>query len=287
MIPRRSTPLLTAAALLAAGLAAPSLHADQPAPSAAPTVPLSATSQCDEGPGAPPADPSKVTRVPANGSPQPAAAAPAEEPAIDAPGEPDRILLELGANLGASVRLNDSPELTTANRAGLALGGSMLLWPSRSIGAGVTYTFADLSSSTTPPLSPDVIHVQYGVHALMAEVRAAPFRLSPSLSLFAVVGGGLAWQTGSLQATLAPIGGSSGGSITCGFGSNAELAFRAGLGLKARLGRAGAVVVDGTFTGYHLSSEVIGDCWYGTGTAETLMLRAGLAYDLDVTRVFR
>lgn len=248
-------------------------------------MPLSATSQCVEGPGAPPADPSKVTRV------VPGAVPPADAPveavdSADPPGAPARVLLELGALAGASVRFDDAPALVTTRRLGLVLGGSAFVAPSRSLALGLTYAHAGLSASETAPLSADVIVVDYAAHTLIGEIRVTPVRFAWG-SIFAAVGGGLAWQTASLRATFVPLGGLPASSLSCSASSGAEFAFRAGVGLKARFSRAVSLLVDAGFVGYRFEDDVLDDCAPGAGTAQTVMVRAGLTYDVDVTRLVR
>lgn len=273
--------------------AAAPLFAQSPAAQAAteapppPPVPLSPTSQCVEGPGAPPADPSKPARLAAttdaHGKP-----VIAEEPAIDeAPaGGPAPVLLELGLLAGASVRVDDPPFGLTTRRLGLMLGGSIFAWPTRSWALGLTYTHADLSRSESPPGSTDTVLVEHGAHALFADVRVVPFRLSGA-AFYGTLGAGLAWQTASLRATLPPVNGDPGASIACDVGGGADFAFRAGIGSKIRLTRAAAVLLEADFMGYRFGSEVQGNCAPGAGTAQTLMLRAGVTYDIDVSRLVR
>lgn len=259
---------------------------------AAATAPVSATSQCVEGPGAPPADPTKVTRVvpgqsttssPATPAAPEDSSAPAE---VDDPSKPAPVLLEIGANVGLSVRFDDPPIFTTTRRVGAVVGGSLSVWTSRALALGLAYSHADLSRSETPPLSVDTISVDHRAHAFTAEARVAPFRFS-SLSLFALIGGGLVWQEASLRATFPPRDGAPGGSFSCDVGSGAEFGFRAGIGAKAHLGGSFSFTADASFFGYRFSSGVQGDCAPGAGTAQTLMVRAGLAYDIDVSRFVR
>lgn len=276
----RRSGLFGAAIGCACGLTASSLAA-QELPSPPPAVPLSPTSQCVEGPGAPPADPSKVTRV-APGA-KAGAAADAE---ADAPGAPSRVLLELGAAAGASIRFDDAPTFVTTRRAGLVLGGSLFLSPNRSLSLGLSYAHADLSRSETPPLAVDVVSVDYEAHTLIGEVRVTPFHFAGG-GVFASVGAGLAWQTASLHAAFAPLNGAPADSFACSVGSGANFAFRAGIGVKARLGHALSFLGDAGFVGYRFEGGALDACSPGAGTAQTVMLRAGLTYDLDVTRIAR
>jgi hypothetical protein len=276
-----------------AACAAPASHAradearSSPAPSS--TVPLSATSQCVEGPGAPPADPSKVTRVPTAAASHGAKAPPAAEQPIDepeAPGKPDPILLELGALAGVSARFDDAPAYLTTGRAGLAVGGSLFLWTSRTLAFGADYAHVDLSRSETAPGSTTIVGIDYSAHTLFAEARVTPFRFGPA-AFFASLGGGLAWQTATLKATFISVNGARGGSSSCEVGSNVEFAFRAGVGMKARLSRAASLLVDAAFVGYRLTGDVLGNCAPGAGTAQTVLTRVGLTYDLDISRLVR
>lgn len=297
--PRGSGP--SAAIALACACAASPLVAQTPATttpapaapsSAAPAVPLSPTSQCAVGPGAPPADPTKVTRVVPGSSSAPAPA-PAESSAPppnneeeDAPDKPAPVRLELGVQAGVSVRADDPPVLTTTRRAGATLGGSAFVWTSRALAFGVEYAHTDLSRSETAPLSPTVVSIDHRAHALLAEARVAPFRFS-SLSLFAYLGGGLVWQAASLRATFPPLEGDPGGSFQCSAGSNVEFGFRAGIAAKARITPSVSFLADASFLGYRFSSDVLDGCAPGTGTAQTLVVRAGLTYDIDITRMVR
>lgn len=303
--PRRFLPLAAAVGGACILLAAP-LRAQAPAPApAGSAVPLSPTSsvgnwgsgspagalrpkpQCVEGPGAPPADPTKVTRV-APGQP-PAPAAPPEEPSLDAPpapGAPARVLLEGALFAGVSARFDDASFFETTRRVGPIAGGSLFVSPSRLLSFGAAYAHTDLNRNESPRTSTDVIALDYETHTLLAEARVTPLRFS-SLALFASIGAGLAWQSVSLRAALAPIGTSPGASFTCRAGSNAELAFRGALGIKARFTRAASLLLDASFVGYRLTADILGDCAPGAGTAQTLMVRAGLAYDIDISKLVR
>jgi hypothetical protein len=161
------------------------------------------------------------------------------------------------------------------------------VWPSRLLSFGVAYAHADLHRAETPATSiTETIKVDHDAHTLLAEARVVPIRFS-SVALFASLGGGLAWQSVSLRATFVPVDGSVGGSVACSAGSGAEFAFRGALGMKARVTRAASLLIDASFLGYRLSADVLGNCSPGAGTAQTLMLRAGLTYDIDITRLAR
>ncbi|MEZ4312628.1 MAG: hypothetical protein R3F14_31770 [Polyangiaceae bacterium] len=260
-------------------------------PPAQASVPLSATSQCSDGPGAPPADPSKVTRVAAGAAGSAGAEGTAEvkEPSLDepaTPGGPDRVLLEGGIFAGISGRFDDPPGLAMTRRAGLALGGSVFVWPSRLLAFGVQYGHVDLSRSETTGAAQTFFTIDHQAHSLLAEARVTPIRFGP-VGLFASIGGGFAWQEVGLRGAAISVGGSPGGLFSCRAGSGAEFAFRGALGMKARVGRAVSVVLDASFLGYRLSADVLDGCAPGAGTAQTLMVRAGLTYDLDITGVAR
>jgi hypothetical protein len=249
-------------------------------------VPVSPTSQCVEGPGAPPADPSKVTRVPA-GTDEHGRPLPPEEPPIDEPvAGRAPVLLELGAFAGGSVRVDDGPLAEMTRRGGLLLGGSAFVWPTRTWALGLTYAHVDLNRVEGSSGTGATARLDYDAHSLLAEARVAPWRVGPA-AIFITVGAGLAWQTVELRGTLPSVDGQLGAPVSCSSGSNMEFAFRAGLGTKVRIGRAAALLVEGDFSGYRFSSDVLGDCAPGAGTAQTLLLRAGFAYDLDVSRFVR
>jgi hypothetical protein len=291
--PRRFGSPATIAAPLAAAcaLAASPLRAADPAPVSptVPTVPLSATSQCVEGPGAPPSDPTKVTRI-VPGQPAPASAPPPpEEPSLDdppTPGAPPRVLLEPAVFAGFSVRFDDPPFLETTRRAGLVLGGSLFVSPSRLLAFGATYQHTDLHHSDSPRGTTNVIAIDYDTHTLFAEARVVPIRFS-SIALFASIGAGPAWQNASLRATIVGVNGMPGASVRCSAGSDADFAFRGALGMKARISRAASMLLDASFVGYRLSADILGSCAPGAGTAQTVMFRAGVTYDIDISKIVR
>ncbi|MBK8254683.1 MAG: hypothetical protein IPK82_18720 [Polyangiaceae bacterium] len=262
------------------------------------TAPVS-TSQCVEGPGAPPADPTKVTRVNATSSSSPttptSAAAPGaqeevrEEAAIDAPKAPGAAapaLFELGAFVGLSMRFDEPPVLTMTRQVGPTLGASAFVWTSQMLAFGLVYTHVDLSRSETTGIASQFYGVDYRANVFLAGARVSPFRW-PKVALFAEIDGGVAWQSATLRGTVVGVDGMPSTALRCDAGSNAELAFRGAIGMKARVSHAAAVVIDAGFMGYRFSSDVQGGCAPGAGTAQTLLIRAGLTYDVDVTRFVR
>ncbi len=287
--PSRRFGLFAAAIGASCALLAPPLLAQvapEAPPPAARTVPVNPTSQCAEGPGAPPADPSKVTRVPADSRGRPIAQEPPpiDEPA--SPGAPDPVLLEIGAHAGASVRLDEGGFFLMSRRAGLVLGGSLFVWPNRTLAFGLDYARAQLDRVESPPGSADTVITDHAAHTLMAEARAVPFRFSVA-SVFATVGAGLAWQTASTRGTVTPRDGALGGSFVCDVAGGADFAFRAGIGVKARLTRAASLLAAADFVGYRFTTDLLDGCAFGAGTAQTLMLRAAVTYDVDISRLIR
>jgi opacity protein-like surface antigen len=173
-----------------------------------------------------------------------------------------------------------------SRRAGLALGGSLFVYPNRTLALGLEYAHADLDRVESPPGSVDVVAMEHAAHTLMAEARVVPLRFS-AVSVFATIGAGLAWQTASTRATLPPRDGSAGGSFSCDVAAGADFAFRAGLGAKARLSRAASLLLGVDFVGYRFTTDLLDGCAFGAGTAQTLVIHAGVTYDLDISGLVR
>ena len=65
--------------------------------------------------------------------------------------------------------------------------------------------------------------------------------VTPAPSDISTVGAGFAWQAASTRGTITPRNGALGGSFACDVAGGADFAFRAGLGVKARLTRAASL----------------------------------------------
>ena len=214
----------------------------------------------------------------------------ADEPYIDEPATPggaDPVLLELAAHAGFSLRADDGAFYSMPQRAGFAVGGSAFVWTGRWLAFGADYMHADLDRVESPVGSASSVAMDHSAHTLLLEAKAIPLRFSTSTSLLLTIGGGLAWQSVSTRASVPPTLGSQGGSFSCSASGSAEFAFRVGLGVKARLSRAASLLVAGELLGYRLSGDLLDDCGFGAGTAQTVMIRAGVAYDLDISRLVR
>lgn len=229
-----------------------------------------------------------MTRVPGKRGPSSEPAAP-REPYIDelpSPDARDPVLLELGVHAGASIRGDDGGFTWMTRRAGFATGASAFVFPTRFLAFGLDYMHADLDTVATPPGAAANVAMDHSAHSLMFEAKVLPFHFT-STSIFLAIGGGLAWQSVTTRATLPPVDGDTGGSFTCSASGSADFAFRVGLGVKARVTRAASLLFAGDFVGYRLSGDQLGECGFGAGTAQTLMVRAGLTYDIDISRVVR
>ncbi|MFO0590048.1 MAG: hypothetical protein U0441_21080 [Polyangiaceae bacterium] len=211
------------------------------------------------------------------------------EPYIDelpSPDARDPVLLELGVHAGASIRGDDGGFTSMTKRAGFAIGGSAFVFPTRFLSFGLDYMHADLDTVESAPGTAASVAMDHSAHTLMLEAKVVPFHFT-SASIFLAVGGGLAWQSVATRASLPPVDGSTGGTFACSASGSADFAFRVGLGVKARVTRAASVLFAGDFVGYRLSGDLLDQCGFGAGTAQTLMLRAGLAYDIDISRLVR
>ena len=219
--------------------------------------------------------------------PPPMAAPPldARESASAAP-----ITIDFGANLGPSVRLGGAPSLTITDRSGLLLGGFVALAPSRLFSIDLAYEHLDLGAERLGDHGVGSASVTRDAHALWTDLRVFPLRTT-ALELFAGIGIGLAWQ-GAEASSVIDVRTSAEASprvqlSQCTASAAANLALRGNVGVAVPLGDGLLFVSDASFENARLSGELLDTCISGAGTTSVLALRAGFAYRLDLSRLFR
>lgn len=211
-------------------------------------------------------------------------------PALAPPEKNWPITLDLGAFVGASVRLGSAPSLRITDRSGLLAGAGLVLAPSRLFSVGLAYEHLDLGAERLGQSEIGSASVERDAHALFADLRVYPYR-GGALSVFAGVGVGLAWQgadASRVEEALTQSGASVGVDIVqCSVREGASVALRGGAGVEVPFGAGLVFVSDVSFENARLSGELLDGCVSGAGTTALFALRVGLAYRLDMSRLFR
>jgi hypothetical protein len=200
------------------------------------------------------------------------------------------ITIDFGAQLGPSVRLGGAPSLTITDRSGLLVGGFVALAPSRLFSIDLAYEHLDLGAERLGDHGVGSASVTRDAHALWTDLRVFPWR-ARALELFAGIGIGLAWQ-GAEASSVVDVRASAEASprvqiSPCSASAPANLALRGNIGVAVPIGGGFMFVSDASFENARLSGELLDGCISGAGTTSVLALRAGLAYRLDVSRLFQ
>jgi hypothetical protein len=195
------------------------------------------------------------------------------------PGPP--ITLGLDLHVGGTVKINDGQYFTATERGGLVLGADAFVDVSRQLALGLGYEHAllDGEQGAVPGSNEGVIDVSRALDTVWAMLRAFPFR-SETRGIFVELGPGLSWQTvhASIQV---PAPYQCSGSDTANFG------LRIGAGAEILLTDRLWFVADAAFDNLRLSTDVLGNCVPGAGTASLFGLRTALMYRFDVSRYVR
>jgi hypothetical protein len=211
-------------------------------------------------------------------------------PALAPPEKKWPITLDLGAFVGASVRLGSAPSLRITDRSGLLAGAGLVLAPSRLFSIGLAYEHLNLGDERLGQSDIGSASVERDAHALFMDLRVYPYR-GEAASVFAGLGVGLAWQGAEatrVEEALTESGASVGANIVlCSVRESASVALRGGAGVEVPFGAGLVFVSDVSFENARLSGELLDRCISGAGTTALFAFRVGLAYRLDMTRLFR
>lgn len=220
------------------------------------------------------------------GSAPPQSAAPALAP----PEKNWPITLDLGAYVGPSVRLGSAPSLRITDRSGLLVGAGLGLTPSRLFSIGLAYEHLNLGRERLGQSDIGSASVERDAHALFVDLRVYPYR-GEAASVFAGIGVGLAWQGADatrVEEALTQSGAGVGVNIVpCSVRDSADVALRGGAGVEVPIGAGLVFMSDVSFENARLSGELLDRCISGAGTTAIFALRVGLAYRLDMSRLFR
>jgi hypothetical protein len=200
------------------------------------------------------------------------------------PPKPDPITFDVGVRIGGAGRVGSSSSLPITNRGGEMFGVGVALAPSPRFSVGLSYEHSGLGSERGVGDVADVA-VDRSLDALWATLRLGVLKLD-GFDLGVTLGPGLAWQHASADVIVFdPTGAPT--TFRCSDSGSASLSLRLGLGVAARIAEHVWFTADATFDNLHLSSDPLGTCAPGAGSASLLGLRAGFAYRADVSRFTR
>jgi hypothetical protein len=195
---------------------------------------------------------------------------------------PPAVELDLGAGLGVHHRFGDGPAFPVTARTGLALGAIAELWPSPRWAITLGYEHADLGSERSGVGPGGNVHVERDLNTIWAGLRVAVLDLGP-VGLSLALAPGLVWQSADATGTFVGAPGDPfvRTPFACGGSDSADLALRAGVGARIKLGDGLLLTADASLRGYRLTSEPLDECVNGAGTQTAFALVAGFAYRFD------
>lgn len=196
--------------------------------------------------------------------------------------------LDFSASLGPSVRLGSAPSLEITERTGLLAGGGVALTPSRTFSLDLEYEHLNLGAERLEGSGVQSARVERDAHAIWADLRVYLQR-STALSIFGGVGVGLAWQRAQASLVIESLETGAARSIelvSCEASAPASVGLRANVGVEVPIGGPWMIVGSASFENARLSGELLDRCISGAGATSIFAARAGLAYRLDVSRLF-
>jgi hypothetical protein len=182
------------------------------------------------------------------------------------------------------VRAGDGPHFEIVERAGPAYGASAFVTLEPAFSLGLAFEHTDLGRERSAVGEAGAIEVVRDLNAVWAAVRLNLVR-GDAGELGLLFGPGLAWQSADARGVAAPTRDAT--PFACAAGGSADLALRAGLGGALALGRGLFLTAGATVDNVRLSSDPLGDCVFGAGSATIFGLRGGFAYRFDVGRYVR
>jgi hypothetical protein len=197
------------------------------------------------------------------------------------------VTLDLGATLGVGTRLVDSADYDISSRAGVALGLFGWLAPAPSFAVGLMYQHLGLGHERGDFGSYGTVDIDRSAHLVWAGLRLFPLR-SETSALYLEIAPGLVFQ----HASASGIVGNGGPNValqplTCSASESADFGLRAGLGGEVKIAPHVVANIGLTFDNLRFGSDAMGDCVNGSGTVTEILVSAGFAYRIDVSRFVR
>lgn len=208
-----------------------------------------------------------------------------EAPPLSALPPPPPVVFEFGPRLGGAARLGDSGGLPITGRGGALLGAALAISPSPRFGIGLAYEHSGLGSERGDG-DAATIDVRRSLDAGWATIRLDLASLD-GLRLTAAIGPGVLWQHATAYGVVWGDAGSRPRPFQCSASGSMDFGLRASIGVEAPITERVAFTTDVGIDSIRLSSDLLGNCIAGSGTATLIGVRAGFSYRFDVTRFIR
>jgi hypothetical protein len=211
---------------------------------------------------------------------------PPKAPPLPVLGEPppDPITLDVTLRTGGAYRFGDGPSFPITSRSGATVGAGITIAPSLRWAVGLAYEHSGLGEEHATGDLGDV-EVSRSLDALWASLRLTLFRVDP-VAITLTLGPGLVWQHVDAD-VIAYQTGARPDVFRCQETGGPGLGLRAALGAEVRLAPSLFLSADAVFDNLRLSSDPLGDCAPGAGSATLLGGRAAISYRFDVSRYTR
>ena len=228
-----------------------------------------------------------LVAAPAEADEPPHQTEPENEPSLEIEPEPPewglegpyRLDLFFAGGLGA--RVDDPPLFEPSSRAIPTVEGGLDLFLSRRLSLGLHYARLALASEDSGILVNGRVRIQRSVDALWFGLRADPLR-SEVAAGYLRIGAALAWQHLDVAgAAWSPVTPAIQQPISCG-GTALGFGIRAAVGADVILHHELRFLAEVGADNLRLTSDLVGGCGPGAGTATVVGLRAGFAYGLPL-----
>jgi hypothetical protein len=183
--------------------------------------------------------------------------------------------------VGIGLRADDPPLFEPDTRVVPSIEAGLDLFLSRRTSLFLHYQRVALARERSGLLATGQVQLSRSVDSLWGGLRLDPLR-SEAAAGYLRLGAGLAWQhLDAVGLAWAPVTPAVHTPISCG-ATALGFGIRAALGVDIPVGTALRFVGEAGADNYRLTSEVIGGCAPGAGTATLVGLRAGFAYGIPL-----
>jgi hypothetical protein len=195
--------------------------------------------------------------------------------------------IDIGGAIGIGNRFGDSSYFDVTARAGLAFGVSAWIAPAPAFAIGIAYQHLGLGRERSDVGPYGVVDITRDAHLAWLGLRLYPLR-GESAALFLEIAPGLVFQRATASGLVTDGGPNvTPTPLTCKASDSADFALRAGFGGELKLSENAVAMLGVSLDNYRLSSAPMDDCINGAGTVSEIIITAGFAYRLDITKIVR
>jgi hypothetical protein len=189
---------------------------------------------------------------------------------------------DIGFHVGFAPRADDPPLFQATNDAGLSGGVSLRLYTSERIGFGLGYDHVGLWREESGLLDNGTFELSRAFDTLWAWLRLRPVR-GEDLGAFLDLGVGPSWQRVSLRGVFwDPVTPGLRTPVSCNAGGDLGFAFRGQAGMEVAITESFGTELGVGLELYRHSSDAVGACAPGAGTAVVPTLRLGFVYGWEL-----